>query len=1070
MSSSDQRRLSVLSADQECGSSSESEGEAEHSELQRRRSMSTHTTNLQRQLDQSSKSGSLLKHCKGIQGWKKRWFAICGNMLYYGKSSESGLYVRITLCDSGVAEKSGKNMSNTFELITAEKTLILQAEDRPSMQAWMAAFKKASNSKNILPMDCEHHWYFASAGSAVFCNVCKQSCGARSLICEVCKFRAHKRCAAQSKSDCKWRYRHNVPPEAILPQGMAHQWMQGNLPSGSRCVVCVKSCGSSKSLKHYRCLWCREAVHEVCRIAVPSVCSFGKHRASILPPTAIEQDRSTDPPTFKLHPPPDCSPLLVLINPKSGSNDGVRMMRAFNYLLNPAQVFDVTQGSPRIGLAVFRPLGSFRALGCGGDGTIGWILQEADKLGISKCQLGLLPLGTGNDLARVLGWGGAFSDNEAGLSHFIDQVESAKVILLDRWSLTMTDTAHFQSDEVAMPADEDQDAGGPTAQHSSKEARLSAELCSCFSSLLLSINSGVRDLLHVVETIRESSLALVAEVGSHDTTREATVEEMCASLRNEIESLRSYDTNSVMKKYEVVRGMLGVLSSCLQEILPEGARTLLCSTLVHPPNLKEISVMNNYFGIGLDAKVALDFDILRKEHPEKCRSRIKNQMWYGLLGSKEVFANSCKNLQRRVELYCDSKRIELPKSQGIVVLNISSYMGGTNFWGTKQEDRFRPQEMDDGILEVVTVKGSTQMAAVKAIPGIQPTRIAQAKEVVIVIRGVEPIPIQVDGEAWNQEPGVVRIALKNRAQLLSRDKAFQKMLTSWSKETKDAEASAAAAAGPQPSVNALSQLGIETGELVAAMRVHMNKDPASAATLQAAIDNVAVFHNRLFDPAGDDEFLPTDAIEYLDAVKSMLKTLSENQSTPTNIKEQAAQCDRAVSEAQLHTAGYRDRRKSAVSRMLRRISHTLVPDNTPRASRWTRSNFQAPIMDVQSELAEVADVFQSPHPTTAPAAPSTSAPAVVSTTMPAAAAALPLPASLEQLLEAPCDQWTNDDVLEWLESTGLGEFGPAFAANNICGADLRELSKAQLQKLGMVEEGSLRAFEAALSEACQSTA
>jgi diacylglycerol kinase (ATP) len=33
----------------------------------------------------------------------------------------------------------------------------------------------------------------------------------------------------------------------------------------------------------------------------------------------------------------------------------------------------------------------------------------------------------------------------------------------------------------------------------------------------------------------------------------------------------------------------------------------------------EKAVMNNYFGIGLDAKVCLDFHNKREEHPEKCR-------------------------------------------------------------------------------------------------------------------------------------------------------------------------------------------------------------------------------------------------------------------------------------------------------------------------------------------------------------------------------------------------------------------------------------------------------------------
>ena len=61
------------------------------------------------------------------------------------------------------------------------------------------------------------------------------------------------------------------------------------------------------------------------------------------------------------------------------------------------------------------------------------------------------------------------------------------------------------------------------------------------------------------------------------------------------------------------------------------------------------------------------------------RSRVKNQMWYGMLGGREMIVNTCKNLQQRIRLKCDGFEIELPRLQGIVVLNIISYMGGTNF-------------------------------------------------------------------------------------------------------------------------------------------------------------------------------------------------------------------------------------------------------------------------------------------------------------------------------------------------------------------------------------------------------
>lgn len=33
----------------------------------------------------------------------------------------------------------------------------------------------------------------------------------------------------------------------------------------------------------------------------------------------------------------------------------------------------------------------------------------------------------------------------------------------------------------------------------------------------------------------------------------------------------------------------------------------------------EKCVMNNYFGIGLDAKISLEFNNKREEHPKKCR-------------------------------------------------------------------------------------------------------------------------------------------------------------------------------------------------------------------------------------------------------------------------------------------------------------------------------------------------------------------------------------------------------------------------------------------------------------------
>ncbi|XP_056625409.1 diacylglycerol kinase theta [Triplophysa dalaica] len=171
---------------------------------------------------------------------------------------------------------------------------------------------------------------------------------------------------------------------------------------------------------------------------------------------------------------------------------------------------------------------------------------------------------------------------------------------------------------------------------------------------------------------------------------------------------------------------------------------------LEPP---KIVLMNNYFGLGIDAELSLDFHHAREEEPDKFNSRFHNKGVYVKVGLQKL--SHTRNLHKDIRLQVDKQDIELPSIEGLIFLNIPSWGSGADLWGSDSDSRFGRPRIDDGMLEVVGVTGVVHMGQVQS--GLRSgIRIAQGSYIRITM--TKPIPVQADGEPWIQSPGQIIIS------------------------------------------------------------------------------------------------------------------------------------------------------------------------------------------------------------------------------------------------------------------------------------------------------------------------
>lgn len=176
----------------------------------------------------------------------------------------------------------------------------------------------------------------------------------------------------------------------------------------------------------------------------------------------------------------------------------------------------------------------------------------------------------------------------------------------------------------------------------------------------------------------------------------------------------------------------------------------------------------NYFSMGMDAQISYAFHSERKLHPEKFKNQLVNQSTYAKLVCTQgwfmasLFHPSSRNIAQLAKVKIMKKHGEWQdlhishSIRSIVCLNLPSFSGGLNPWGTpnvkKKRDRdLTPPFVDDGLIEVVGFRDAWHGLVLLAPKG-HGTRLGQAHRIRFEFHkgATDHTFMRIDGEPWKQ--------------------------------------------------------------------------------------------------------------------------------------------------------------------------------------------------------------------------------------------------------------------------------------------------------------------------------